>query len=173
MSGALVGAVNCGGDDEQESALQSTNGESATSGTTPTSSASASASASGGDDCVAMGGICDCAGGCQAGYELAPHLDGSCPQPPDEAGACSQSCCLPVDGTSGSATDSGSDSGAASSSDTGAPQYCTCKVGDELPACPDAANCGGQIGEQCCDSMGRLNECTENDIGVVWLTQFC
>ena len=181
-------AAACGDDDGSggetgASASAGTSNESA-----PASAGDASADASadgasadgasadgGGDTCESVGGTCDCSGGCDPGWALAPQLDATCPQPGPDSGACSQSCCVPAggSGSSGTGAGSGDGSGTADAAGSGGPEYCACEVSNDLPACPDAANCDGQVGEQCCDAMGRLNECTENDIGVVWLTQFC
>ena len=176
----VASAGACTGDDGGGSDSNGTSSPS-TAGTAASADDSASgadasaddASADGGANaCVEMGGVCDCAGSCQDGWTWEMSLDASCPQPGPDAGACGMGCCLPPDGSS-SSSGSGTDSASSESADTAGPQYCECEVSDALPPCPDAANCSGQEGEQCCDARGRLNECGANDIGVVWLRVFC
>lgn len=54
--------------------------------------------------CEQIGGVCDCVGSCGMGLMASP--EGTCPQAPDEAGACSMECCVPVGDDTGSGTDS-------------------------------------------------------------------
>jgi hypothetical protein len=52
----------------------------------------ATSSSSAGQTCEQAGGVCTCVGACPSA-PLDPGLDASCPQPADEAGACSMMCC--------------------------------------------------------------------------------
>lgn len=104
--------------------------------------------------CEDLGGTCNCVGSCNAG-EI-PTAEGTCPQPPAEAGACSQECCVPA-----SATGTGTTAAATAdaTADTAAP-VCDCAV---LPLCatPEGEDCGGQYPEgHCCDDTATPMTCT-------------
>lgn len=67
--------------------------------------------------CEQVGGACSCAGSCDSGQ--VPSAEATCPQPPDESGACSQECCVPVGSTTaGSTAGSTADSAASSTADS-------------------------------------------------------
>jgi hypothetical protein len=114
--------------------------------------------------CEQLGGMCSCSGACDEGQM--PEPNGTCPQPPDESGACGQGCCVPVTGTTAGSTmgsTAGSTAGtvgtADATADTSAP-VCDCTT---LPVCntPDDEDCGGQYPEaHCCDDQGEAMTCT-------------
>lgn len=112
--------------------------------------------------CESLGGTCSCAGACDPGQMLSTQ--GTCPQPPDESGACSQDCCVPVAGTTAGTTaatagSTAADSTAAGTAETG-PPVCDCA---SLPLCatPPDEDCNGQYPEEhCCDDMAAAMTCS-------------
>lgn len=99
-SGGTTGTGGTGG-------AASSGGTGAVSGGGGNSGNGASAGTGGGSggsvSCAALGGQCQCAGGCSTGFHSAGAAD--CPQPCAGCGACSQECCVP------DAADSGTDAG--------------------------------------------------------------
>lgn len=97
--GLLVSCGDDGDDSGSGSGSGSASVTAASAGTTEGTSGSMTlgdSSGNVGDACAMAGGMCQCAGTC--GTQTQPALDASCPQPPDEAGACSMECCVEASG---------------------------------------------------------------------------
>ncbi len=114
--------------------------------------------------CEDIGGTCTCAGSCNPGD--VPSTEGTCPQPPAEAGACGLECCVPAAGTSGTSGTTASTAGTAATGDSTAatadtsPPVCDCAT---LPLCvtPQDEDCNGQYADgHCCDDTAAAMTCT-------------
>ncbi len=137
----------------------SDDGAGSTSNTTPSSQSGLDAPSP--TACEDIGGTCSCAGSCNPGE--VSTLEGTCPQPPPESGACGQECCVPMGSSSSTAgttaaTAATADSTAATTETS--PPVCDCAT---LPLCatPEGEDCTGQYPQgHCSDDTATAMTCT-------------